>query len=189
MDIEKTALPGVIILKPEKYKDTRGFFAETYHRKKYQELGILCDFVQDNLSYSVQGVLRGLHYQLHHQQAKLVQCLRGRIFDAAVDIRVGSATFGKWAGAEISDQNGYQVFIPEGYAHGFCVLSEEAIFTYKCSDFYNPDDEGGVNWADPLIAIDWPLTSPIISEKDGHYPFLNQIPETNLPGYRRKSDE
>lgn len=181
MEIDRTSLPGIIVLKPKRYKDNRGFFAEIYHKKKYQDAGISCDFVQDNISFSLQCVLRGLHYQIHYQQAKLVQVLKGRVYDVAVDIRVGSVTFGRWVGIEISDQNGYQVFIPEGYAHGFCVLSEDAIFAYKCSDFYRPDDEGGVNWADPRIAIQWPISSPIISEKDNQYPFLDQITETNLP--------
>src|SRR3989339_942768 len=183
MEIENTELPGVIILKPKRFKDNRGFFAETYHKKKYQELGIHCDFVQDNLSFSVQGVLRGLHYQICHQQAKLVQCLQGCIFDVAVDVRVGSTMFGKWVGVEISEENGYQVYIPEGYAHGFCVLSEKAIFTYKCSDFYRPDDEGGINWADPQIAITWAIDKFIISAKDSQYPFLNQISKEQLPLY------
>jgi len=183
MEIESTTLLGVIILKPKRFKDNRGFFAETYHKKKYQEFGIHCDFVQDNLSFSVKGVLRGLHYQICHQQAKLVQCLQGCIFDVAVDVRVGSATFGKWAGVEISEANGYQVFIPEGYAHGFCVLSEDALFTYKCSDFYRPDYEGGINYADPEIAINWPKGKFIISEKDNQYPFLNQITKDKLPLY------
>jgi len=183
MEIENTALPEVIILKPKRFKDNRGFFAETYHKEKYQELGIHCDFVQDNLSFSVHGVLRGLHYQICHQQAKLVQCLQGCIFDVAVDVRVGSTMFGKWVGVEISEENGYQVFIPEGYAHGFYVLSEEAIFTYKCSDFYRPDDEGGINCADPRIAIAWPTNKFIISAKDSQYPLLNQISKKKLPLY------
>ena len=181
MEIKNTALPGVIILKPKRFNDNRGFFVETYHKEKYQELGINCNFVQDNLSFSTQGVLRGLHYQVHHQQAKLVQCLHGHIFDAVVDVRFGSATFGKWVGVEISEANGYQIFIPEGYAHGFCVLSENALFAYKCSNFYRPDDEGGINYADPEIAIFWPKIKFIISEKDKQYPFLNQISRDSLP--------
>ena len=183
MEIENTALPGVIILKPKRFKDNRGFFVETYHAKNYRELGIHCDFVQDNLSFSIKGVLRGLHYQICHQQAKLVQCLQGSIFDVAVDIRIGSPAFGKWVGVEISEANGYQVFIPRGYAHGFCVLSKNALFTYKCSDFYRPEDEGGINYTDPKIAINWPKSEFIISEKDCQYPFLSQISKDKLPLY------
>ncbi len=185
IEVQTTALPGVVVLKPKQYRDPRGYFLESYHQIKYRELGINCEFVQDNLSFSLFGVLRGLHYQIRHQQAKLIQCVKGRVFDVAVDIRLGSPTFAKCFGIELSGKNGLQMFIPKGFAHGFCVLSEEAIFHYKCSDFYHPDDEGGILWSDPALEIQWPLENPILSEKDGCYRRLNQIPETELPEYNK----
>ncbi len=175
MNIINTSIEGLLIIEPYIFKDNRGFFMETYNQSRYQDLGINRVFVQDNLSYSVQGTLRGLHYQIKHPQAKLVQVVSGEIFDVVVDIRPGSSTFGKWTGAHLSDQNKRQLFIPEGFAHGFCVLSETTIFFYKCSDFYEPDDEGGILWSDPDIGIDWPVKDPIISEKDKHHPRLSDL--------------
>ncbi len=170
MNIIKTSLEGVLIIEPNVFKDSRGFFMETYHEERYRQFGIDRIFVQDNLSYSVQGTLRGLHFQKKHPQAKLVQVITGEIFDVAVDIRQGSPTFGKWTGVSLSDQNQRQLFIPEGFAHGFCVMSETCHFSYKCSDFYAPDDEGGILWSDPDIGIEWLIKEPIISEKDKKHP-------------------
>lgn len=175
MNIITTSLEGILIIEPRVFEDNRGFFMETYNQNKYQKSGINRLFVQDNLSYSVRGTLRGLHFQIKHPQAKLVQVIKGEIFDVAVDIRKGSPTFGKWTGVVLSAQNKRQMFIPEGFAHGFCVISETAYFLYKCSDFYAPDDEGGIIWSDPDIGIDWVVKNPIISEKDKHYPRLCEL--------------
>lgn len=175
MNIINTALEGVIIIKPEIFTDNRGFFMETYSRDRYKEAGIAGNFVQDNLSYSMKGTLRGLHFQTKRPQAKLVQVVTGEIFDVAVDIRPGSSTFGKWTGVYLSGKNKRQMFIPEGFAHGFCVISEAAHFLYKCSDFYFQHDEGGIIWSDPDIGIDWPIKDPIISEKDKQLPLFKGL--------------
>ena len=156
---------------------------ETYHQEKYAKGGINKPFVQDNRSHSKKGVLRGLHYQLRFPQGKLVCVITGEIFDVAVDIRRGSPTFGKWEGVYLSSENNRQIFIPEGFAHGFCVLSETADVLYKCSDFYNPDDEFGILWSDPTIGIEWPVAEPIISPKDGQSPQLGEITDSLLPSY------
>jgi len=184
MEITETSLPGVVIVEPHVFEDRRGFFMETYHQKRYSEDGIDAIFVQDNLSHSVGGILRGLHYQLKHPQAKLVQVISGAIFDVAVDIRRGSPTFGQWTGAHLSVENHRQIFIPEGFAHGFCVLSETADVIYKCTDFYAPADEGGILWSDPDISIHWPIADLILSEKDNNYPRLKDVPEERLPIYK-----
>jgi dTDP-4-dehydrorhamnose 3,5-epimerase len=183
MKFSKTSLPGVLLVEPDVYKDGRGFFLETYHQEKYAEEGIVQSFVQDNRSHSKKNVLRGLHYQLRQPQAKLVYVITGEIFDVAVDIRRGSQTFGKWEGVYLSSENNRQVFIPEGFAHGFCVLSETADVLYKCSDLYNPDDEFGILWSDSSIGIEWPVTKPVLSPKDSDYPRLNKITDSLLPGY------
>ena len=175
MNIITTQLEDVVIIEPEIFRDSRGFFMETYNQDRYEEAGIAGIFVQDNLSYSVKGTLRGLHFQVKRPQAKLVQVVTGEIFDVAVDIRQGSSTFGKWAGVYLSEKNKRQLFIPEGFAHGFCVISETAYFLYKCSDFYFQHDEGGIIWSDPDIGIDWPVKDPIISEKDKQLPRLSDI--------------
>ncbi len=180
MKIEPTGLDGVLVVEPRVFDDSRGYFMETHHLKRYRDAGIDCEFVQDNLSYSVRGTLRGLHYQLPHTQAKLVQVLTGEIYDVAVDIRRDSPTFGKWVGVYLSDQNHRQIFVPAGFAHGFCVMSETAHVLYKCSDFYSPPDEKGVLWSDPDIRIDWPIQEPILSDKDGKYPVLSKIPSEQL---------
>ena len=180
MNVIPTSLDGVLIIEPKVFDDPRGYFMETHHRKRYREAGIDCEFVQDNISYSVQETLRGLHYQLPHAQAKLVQVLTGDIYDVAVDIRRESPTFGKWVGVDLSDKNHRQLFVPTGLAHGFCVKSETAHVLYKCSDFYSPPDEKGVLWSDPEIGIDWPIQRPILSEKDGKYPRLSEIPFEHL---------
>jgi dTDP-4-dehydrorhamnose 3,5-epimerase len=183
MDIFTTSLEGLLIVEPKIFEDKRGFFMETYNRRKYEAAGITETFVQDNVSYSLKNTLRGLHFQLRQSQAKLVQAISGEIFDVAVDLRPGSATFGKWTGARLSDKNGRQMYIPRGFAHGFCVLSEFAMFYYKCSDFYAPDDEGGIIWSDQDIGIEWPVENPIISEKDKHYPKLAGLSAEQLPSF------
>jgi len=161
-----TELPGVLIIEPEVHHDPRGFFLETYHQRKYVELGLPGPLVQDNHSHSVKGTLRGLHAQLERPQGKLVRAVHGEMFDVAVDIRRGSPTFGRWVGVVLSAQNFRQLWIPPGFAHGFCVLSEQVDVEYKCSDFYNPGDELTVLWSDPAIGIDWPVRNPILSAKD-----------------------
>ena len=184
MNIIKTALDGVIIIEPEIFRDSRGFFMETYNQDRYKEAGIAGIFVQDNLSYLVKGALRGLHFQIKRPQGKLVQVVTGEIFDVAVDIRQGSSTFGKWVGVYLSEKNKRQLFIPEGFAHGFCVISETAHFLYKCSDFYFQHDEGGIVWSDPDIGIDWPVKDPIVSEKDKQLPRLSGIKGLKVQGIR-----
>ncbi len=166
LKVEKTPLEGLLVMAPLHFEDARGYLCETYQREKYVHFGVACDFVQDNQSYSVRGVLRGLHAQLKHPQAKLVRAVAGEIFDVAVDARPQSATFGQWHADYLSGSNLKQLFIPAGFLHGFCVLSETAIVHYKCSDFYAPDDQIGVLWDDPDLGIEWPIQSPIISEKD-----------------------
>jgi dTDP-4-dehydrorhamnose 3,5-epimerase len=183
VNIIETRIEGLLIIEPKIFNDRRGFFMETYNRRKYIAAGITETFVQDNLSYSMKNTVRGLHFQIRHSQAKLVQAVAGEIFDVAVDLRPGSATFGKWTGSHLSDKNGRQMYIPKGFAHGFCVLSEFALFYYKCSDFYAPDDEGGIIWSDQDIGIKWPVENPIISEKDKQYPNLSSLADGQLPSF------
>ena len=183
MKIQKTKVDGVLIIEPNVFDDERGYFFETYQRQRYADVEINIDFVQDNLSFSKKGTLRGLHYQHPHDQSKLVQVIQGEVFDVAVDIRRGSPTFGKWIGQHLSDENKKQIFIPKGFAHGFCVLSDTALFHYKCSDFYAPKCEGGVLWSDPDVGIDWPIDSPLVSEKDSKFSCLKGISEEKLPFY------
>ena len=184
MNIISTELEGVLLIEPRVFKDKRGVFLETYQQDRYEKSGIPCAFVQDNLSFSVKNTLRGLHFQVEHPQAKLVQAITGEIFDVAVDIRKDSPTFGRWIGVHLSEENRRQLFVPEGFAHGFCVLSDTAHFLYKCSDFYAPGDEGGIRWSDPKIGIEWPVSDPIISEKDLGLPHLADFPAHRLPGPR-----
>jgi dTDP-4-dehydrorhamnose 3,5-epimerase len=179
----ETAIPGVIIIEPKVFRDPRGFFLETYHLEKFAGLGISDCFVQDNHSCSRRGTLRGLHYQLRHPQAKLCRVIRGEVLDVAVDIRRGSPSFGKWTSTVLSADNLRQIYIPRGFAHGFVVVSEEAEFLYKCSDFYDPASEHGVHWSDPRLAIDWGVSEPVVSAKDGRYPRLAEIPPELLPVY------
>jgi dTDP-4-dehydrorhamnose 3,5-epimerase len=176
-----TDIEGLIVVEPNVYPDKRGFFTETFQAQRYAEAGINCAFVQDNMSYSTRGTLRGLHFQINRPQAKLVHVISGEIFDVAVDLRPGSPTYGKWAGVDLSGTNHRQLFIPEGFAHGFYVLSDTAYFAYKCSDFYTPDDEGGVLWSDPDIGIRWPAGEPIISTRDLDLPRLNALRPDRLP--------
>ena len=182
LTFKETELEGVIIIESDLYEDERGFFREVFHTDKSRQLGHV--FVQDNHSHSKKGVLRGLHYQLNNPQGKLVTAITGEIFDVAVDIRKGSPTFGKWTGAHLSPLYIQQIYIPEGFAHGFCVLSEKADVFYKCTDLYVPDDEYGLLWSDSSINIDWPLSQPIVSDKDCKFPELNKIPRELLPVYK-----
>lgn len=188
LKITATAIPDVRILKPDVFRDSRGFFMETYQLSKYEELGIQKPFVQDNHSRSARGILRGMHYQLNFPQAKLVSVLRGEIFDVAVDIRRGSPWFGRWVGEVLSDENNYQIFIPEGFAHGFCVLSETVDLFYKCTDFYHPEDDRGIHWADESVGITWPQRTPLTSDKDGRLPFLENVPPELLPVYTAREN-
>ncbi|SCG86079.1 dTDP-4-dehydrorhamnose 3,5-epimerase [Methanobacterium congolense] len=165
----ETSIEGVYIVEPTVFGDERGYFMETYHEMEFKEAGIDATFVQDNQSKSKRGVLRGLHFQRTKPQGKLVRVIRGEVFDVAVDLRRDSATYGKWEGVTLSEDNKKQFYIPEGFAHGFLVLSDEAEFTYKCTDFYDADDEGGILWNDPEIGVEWPLEGVdelILSEKD-----------------------
>lgn len=168
-----TEIPGVYIIDVKIYGDRRGYFMETYKESDFREAGLNYTFVQDNQSASRKGVLRGLHFQKQHPQAKLVRVLRGEVFDVAVDLRAGSATYGKWVGALLSGENHRQLMIPRGFAHGFIVVSESAEFAYKCDDFYHPEDEGGIIWNDPAIGIEWPdVGEVLLSEKDRRHPSL-----------------
>jgi dTDP-4-dehydrorhamnose 3,5-epimerase len=187
MKILPTKLDGVYIIEPKVFYDDRGFFLETYHQRRYAENGINCNFVQDNLSHSMRGTLRGLHYQLEWAQAKLIQVIKGVVFDVVVDIRRGSPSFGHWVGVNLSEENKRQLFVPEGFAHGFCVLSEAADVVYKCTDFYAPEDEGGILWSDPDIAIDWPIANPLLSDKDSRLPYLADVPPERLPLCRERT--
>jgi dTDP-4-dehydrorhamnose 3,5-epimerase len=184
MDLLKTQIEGVLIIAPKVFEDQRGFFMETFHSRRYEEAGIAADFCQDNLSFSCRDTLRGLHYQFPHGQAKLVQVLLGEILDVAVDIRRGSPTFGRAVMVELSEHNRCQMFIPKGFAHGFCVLSEKALFTYKCSDLYAPECDRGVLWSDPALGIEWPVKVPLLSVKDERLPLLKDVPPEHLPGYK-----
>ncbi len=178
MHHEETTLPGVLLISPRRFGDHRGFFAETYSRRRYGEIGIGVEFVQDNHSLSAEvGTVRGLHFQAPpHAQAKLVRCGRGAIFDVAVDIRKGSPTYGQWVGYELSAENGAQLFIPAGFAHGFATLLPESEVVYKCSDYYAPETEGALLWNDPEVGIDWPLAGDaILSDKDAVAPPLADL--------------
>lgn len=180
MNVIPTDIDGVFVIEPQVFEDDRGCFLETYHVNRFQSAGLGKTFVQDNLSFSVKNTLRGLHFQVTRPQAKLVQVITGEIFDVAVDIRGASPTFGRWVGFHLSDQNKRQIFMPEGFAHGFCVLSDSAHVLYKCSDFYDPKDEGGILWSDATIGVSWPITHPIVSAKDGGLPLISEIPPEEL---------
>lgn len=181
-----TALPDVFELRPRIFSDERGFFIETYHQARFRELGIKEDFVQDNHSSSVRGTLRGLHYQLRHPQAKLCRVIEGKVMDVTVDIRVGSPHFGKWASVALSAELKNQIYIPVGFAHGYLALTEKVQFLYKCSDFYDPEDQLGICWNDPDLNISWGIASPILSQKDMKNPRLSQIAAKDLPQYPSK---
>ena len=187
MNVVETDLPGVLILEPKVFGDDRGFFMETWNGRRYEDLGIPNDFVQDNLSFSAHGVLRGLHFQNPKPQGKLVSVLRGEVFDVAVDIRTGSPTYGRWTGVTLSAENRRQFWVPPDFAHGFVVTGEDALFSYKCTDYYAPDHDGSVLWNDPEIGIRWPIEAPTLSGKDGSAPPLAEMPEGSLPVYRAGS--
>ena len=174
MNFIETPLPGVIVIEPKVFPDPRGFFMETYHLARFREHGIVDAFVQDNHSRSSHGVLRGLHFQEPNPQGKLVRCTRGALFDVAVDIRTGSPHFGKWFGVELSEENKKMLWVPPGFAHGFCVVSETADLVYKCTALYEPANDRGVAWNDPEIGIAWPVTSPTLSAKDEKAPRLRE---------------
>lgn len=176
-------LPGVVLLEPRVFTDPRGFFMETYNRQTMERLGIVRDWVQDNHSRSSRGVLRGLHYQLTRPQAKLVRVTAGEVWDVVVDIRRGSPAFGRWAAFQLNAEDKRMLFAPEGVAHGFLVTSEVAEFQYKCSDFWVPEDEYGIAWDDPRLAIPWPLAGidPILSDRDRAWPTLHEAPPARLP--------
>jgi len=175
MRLLNTDLPGVLLIEPDVFRDARGHFLETFHERKYREAGIPHRFVQDNQSRSLRGTLRGLHAQLLQPQGKLIRALQGEIFDVAVDIRPGSPTFGKWTSATLSADDFRQMFVPPGLAHGFCVLSDFAEVAYKCTDFYDRDDEIGLRWNDPDVGIAWPIRDPLLSEKDAALPTLAEL--------------
>lgn len=183
--MERIELPicGAFLLRPKIFSDHRGFFLETYHREKLEEFGLRDYFVQDNHSSSRVGTIRGMHYQLRYPQGKLCRVVVGEVLDVVLDIRLGSPTFGKWAGARLSAENKEQIWIPPGCAHGFSVLSESAEFLYKCTDYYHPEDEGGVLATDPELAIDWQVPEPVMSAKDQQYLPLSQLPASQLPKY------
>jgi dTDP-4-dehydrorhamnose 3,5-epimerase len=177
VQIRRTDIPEVLLLEPTLYRDDRGFFLETYHAARYAESGITGPFVQDNHSRSVSRALRGLHLQIRHPQAKLVRVIRGAIFDVAVDVRRGSPTFRHWVGVTLTADNFLQCYIPEGFAHGFCVLSEDAEVEYKCTALYDPQGELGIAWNDPAIGIEWPVSDPILSVRDRSHPALHAVVE------------
>lgn len=183
MKAKETSLPGVILLEPTLFGDERGYFLESWNRRRYEEIGIAANFVQDNISFSENGILRGLHFQNPQPQGKLVQVLQGAVFDVAVDIRVGSPHFGRWYGETLSSANHLQLYVPEGFAHGFCVISETALFAYKCTDFYHSKTEFSVRWDDPDLGIKWPLEKASLSEKDQKAVRLKDIPEESLPRF------
>jgi dTDP-4-dehydrorhamnose 3,5-epimerase len=180
MKVTTCEISGLLILEPKVFTDSRGFFLEIFNQARYREAGLRADFVQDNLSFSGRGTLRGLHFQNPNSQGKLLQVLQGEVFDVAVDIRRSSPTFGQWHALVLSGQNKQQFYIPHGFAHGFVVLSEAALFHYKCTKFYSPKDELSLRWDDPDVGIEWPVKAPVVSEKDGKGLRLRDIPPERL---------
>jgi dTDP-4-dehydrorhamnose 3,5-epimerase len=185
MKIIETNLPGCVVIEPAVHGDARGFFYESFHAEKYKNTGLDLRFVQSNVSRSAHGVLRGLHYQWPNPQGKLVNVLEGEVYDVAVDIRHGSPTFGRWAAAILSADYKRHFWIPEGFAHGFAVLSENATFCYQCTALYDRAADAGVRWNDGDIAVDWPISAPQLSEKDQQTPFLREVPTERLPKYTK----
>jgi len=186
--VTATRIPDVLLIEPKVFGDHRGFFVETWSARRYAEAGLPATFVQDNLSSSTVGTVRGLHFQHPDDQGKLVMAMTGEIFDVAVDVRVGSPTFGRWAGARLSGENKHQLWVPPGLAHGFCVLSESAVVSYKCTEYYARDSELAVLWNDPDVGIEWPVgRDAILSEKDAAAPRLRDIPKERLPAWRATS--
>ena len=183
MEFHPTELPGVVVVEPKVFRDARGFFLESFHAARFAAAGIAGPFVQDNHSSSRARTLRGLHLQVAHAQGKLVRCTEGEVWDVAVDVRRGSPTFGAWVGRTLSAENFLQLWVPPGFAHGFCVLSDSAQIEYKVTDSYHPEDEIGIRWDDPDLAIDWPVDDPILSPKDAAAPSSAELGE-RLPIYR-----
>lgn len=183
MKTTPTDLPGCLLIEPQAFGDERGFFYESFNRDKFAAHGLPHHFVQGNVSSSVQGVLRGLHYQWPRPQGKLVSVTDGEVWDVAVDIRRGSPTFGRWTAVVLSGGNKRHFWIPEGFAHGFAVLSERATFTYLCTETYDRQADAGIRWNDARFAIDWPIAQPLLSDKDARAPFLDEVPEDRLPVY------
>jgi len=184
MKVSPAEIPGILLIEPDVYSDGRGFFVETWSRHRYAQAGVAGDFVQDNVSRSCRDTLRGLHLQQPHAQGKLVHVLDGEVFDVVVDVRVGSPTFGRWMGTVLSVANHRQIYIPAGFAHGFCVTSDSALFAYKCTDLYHPEAETGVAWDDPDLAIDWPTRAPRLSQKDSRFTRLGEIDRARLPQWQ-----
>ncbi|MCX8089628.1 MAG: dTDP-4-dehydrorhamnose 3,5-epimerase [Verrucomicrobiae bacterium] len=180
MKVRSCEIPGLLIIEPKVFGDARGFFLETWHRQRYREAGLDVDFVQDNLSSSRRGTIRGLHFQNPRAQGKLVWVIEGEVFDVAVDLRRSSPTFGRWHGLNLSSENRLQFYIPPGFAHGFAVLSETAIFAYKCTEFYSPADELTLQWNDPDVGVQWPFADPVLSEKDKRGLRLKDLPPDRL---------
>lgn len=183
MKVTRTKLPGMLVIDPDVFGDDRGYFLETWAQRRYAEVGVPETFVQDNVSMSRRGILRGLHLQHPRGQGKLVHVVFGEVFDVAVDVRVGSPTFGEWVGATLSAENHRQVYIPPGFAHGFCVTSDVALFSYKCTEAYHRETEFGVAWNDPDLAIAWPVEAPLVSAKDQAFGRLAEIARDRLPVY------
>lgn len=184
MKVVETGLPGCVVIEPAVWGDARGFFYEAWNADRFGPLGLPTKFVQSNVSSSSRGVLRGLHYQWPKPQGKYVSVVEGEVWDVAVDIRRGSPTFGRWAGVVLSAENKRHFWIPEGYAHGFVTLSERAVFTYLCTATYDREADAGIRWDDASLAIDWPVSAPLLSDKDAKAPFLDAVPEDRLPVYR-----
>lgn len=176
MEVTEQDLPGVMLIEPDVYSDERGAFLETWNARDYGKHGVDVSFVQDNLSRSRKHVLRGLHFQNPRSQGKLISVLEGEVYDVVVDIRSDSETFGEWTGTTLSSENARQLYVPEGFAHGFVVTSEQALFHYKCTDFYHPETEGVIRWNDPSLDIDWPVDDPVLSDRDREAPLLEDIP-------------
>ncbi len=185
MQVTPQSFPEILLIEPRMFRDRRGHFLEIFQARRYPEHGMPADFVQDNLSYSRRGVVRGLHYQLRFPQGKLVVPLTGEIWDVVVDIRRGSPTFGQWLSVTLSADPCRQLYVPPGFAHGFAVVSSEASVLYKCTDFYHPEDEYGIIWSDPDLGIPWPAAEPVLSDKDGQYPRLRDLAPEELPVYER----
>ncbi len=181
MKIESREIAGVIVIDPDVFEDSRGYFLETWSRDRYARAGVAESFVQDNVSLSCRDTIRGLHLQHPHGQGKLVHVLQGEVFDVIVDVRLGSPTFGRWIATTLSAANHRQIYIPPGVAHGFCVTAEDALFTYKCTEPYHPEAELGISWDDPDLAIPWPAAAPRLSPRDAGFPLLRDIPRERLP--------
>ncbi|MHA6204610.1 dTDP-4-dehydrorhamnose 3,5-epimerase [Dyella soli] len=183
MKVIETALPGALVIEPRVFGDSRGYFYESFHKEKFRDIGLDVRFVQSNVSSSTRGVVRGLHYQWPNPQGKLVSVLQGEVYDVAVDIRRGSPTFGQWTGVMLTADNHRHFWVPEGFAHGFCVVSETALFTYQCTALYDPSADRAVHWDDAALGIDWPVSEPLLSEKDIKAPSLADVPAHLLPEY------